>query len=107
MRRAVVVKTVKAYGDTEIGDVLKSCVENSMNNKELAVVRAECAQLRDREGVRRYGDDKRWAEIKADLAATYYIKPHGVVYEKLLVAWAMLWFRIGQVYQRLSAMNRA
>lgn len=113
MRRAVVVKTVKTYGDTEIGKALENCLVESMNSHELAVVKAECAQLRsekkeqdDREGVRKYGDDKRWVEIKADLAATYYIKPHGAVYNKVLVAWAMLWFWIGQAYAKLAEMNR-
>ena len=104
--RAIVIKT---GGNTGIADAIvdgmlkKIAVDNSA---ELAEIRKENDRLKARQGVRQNADDLAWAEIKADLDATYAIKTHGVVYDKVLLVWALLWEKIFDIARRLQAWNR-
>lgn len=77
-----------------------------LNARELEVVREENRKLNAEKGVRQEADAKKWPDIQADLARTYYIKPHGTVYRRLLVGWAMMWFAIGRFYEMLDRWNR-
>ena len=97
MTRAVVI-----YGDRQIGNAIREGITSA----ELDMVRAENRRLNAINGVRAEGDEKRWPEIQADLARTYTVKRHGVVYRTLLLAWAMLWLEIMGAYEYLSAWNR-
>lgn len=113
MTRAVVIK---AYGDPRFAGAIVEGVTRRvipLDSEELAAVKAELAAVKAakarqdaRDGVRKAGDDKRWALIKADLARDYAVKRPGPVREALLLGWAMIWSAIYQTAEELMRWNR-
>ena len=107
-QRGVVIRT---YGDRTITDAIMDGMERGMqplNRSELAVVKAENEKMREaRDGVRQYGDDKRWPETRRALAQQYHVRPCGRVRGALLLAWALVWMEIFDWYMYLQRMNRS
>ena len=106
MTKTVVIKTV---GDPAYGAPIVNAMTRVLpleNCEELEAVRAENKQLKARDGVRQDGDDKRWEATQAKLAAAYTVRRHGRVYQKLLVAWAMLWVEIFSWFRFFQSWNR-
>ena len=97
MQRALVI-----YGDRNLG----GAIADGLTARELALVRSELRRMQARDGVRRYGDKRRWSEVRAELADKYSTRPVGRVRGAILAAWALLWVGIFAEYARLSAINR-
>lgn len=107
MKRVVVIRTV---GDRELGAPIESALAARvipLDSGEMEAVRAENKRLNAVNGVRAEGDEKRWPEIQADMARAYAVKRHGRLYEKLLLAWALLWLEIVEWYRYFEAWNRS
>lgn len=108
--RALVIKT---YGNPAMCGAILDGIERKvipLESDELAAVKAEYARLQAehktlaaREAVRQKADDERWQETKADLEAQYAVKPHGMVYNAVLLVWAIMWLLIGAGFARLWA----
>lgn len=99
MTRAIVVRTA---GDAR----LAGAIAEGMNAVELRRVRAHCAMLEARDGVRRYGDDKRWQKTRKRLARKYRVEPVGRVRRVILGVWGGIWLGMYNVSERLMEMNR-
>lgn len=97
MTRALVI-----YGDSQIG----GAIADGLTARELALVRSELRQMQALDGVRRYGDSRRWSDVQTELADKYSTRPTGRVRGAILAAWALLWTAIYAEYARLSAWNR-
>lgn len=105
-KRVVVIKTV---GNADLGAPIADAMTRVIpmeNSEEVAAMRAENEQLKARDGVRRDGDDKRWLETQARLAAAYGVRRHGHLYQRLLVGWAMLWVDILGWFRWFQRWNR-
>lgn len=105
-KRVVVIKTV---GNTNMGTPIVDAITRVIpleDSEEVAAMRAENVQLKARDGVRRDGDDKRWIETQAKLAARYGVRRHGPVYQRLLVGWAMLWLEVLNWFHYFQSWNR-
>ena len=100
----------RLYGRPDIAESIKDGMEKGirLNTDQMAIVKAENEKMRDaREGVRKFGDDKRWPETREKLAAQYYVKPCGRVRAFLLVLWALLWMEIFDWTVYLQHINRS
>ena len=105
-KRVVVIKTV---GNTDMGAPIADALTRVIpmeDSEALAAMKAENEQLKARDGVRRDGDDKRWEETRARLAAEYGVKRHGAAYQRLLLGWAMLWLGILDWFRFFQTWNR-
>lgn len=108
--RALVIKT---YGDPAMCGAILDGINRQMiplNNMELEAVKAEYNRLKAdydeleaRDAVRQKADDERWLETKADLEAQYAVRPHGKVYNTLLLVYAIAWLLIDAAFARLWA----
>ena len=97
MRRALVI-----LGDAEIGNAIKNGVE--ANNQPKPYVE------NPRIGVRAATGFRNWKSAFYDIYDKYGFvddyAPPGIVSQKLLLAWALMWAGIFECYKRLSAWNR-
>lgn len=111
--RAVVIKTM---GDADFAGAIVDGISQKtilLNDDELSKLKAELAQIKAEKrkqdakaGVRHNADEKRWAETKAELAATYADPPHSRLYWSVVVFWASVWSVIHGIYSYMSAWNR-
>ena len=99
MTRAVAIRIV---GHPAMGCALGS----ALTTKELELMKAENKRLDALNGVRAYGDEKRWQDVSGALARKYSSKPAGRLYGAVLGLWALLWTVIFGWYAKLSAWNR-
>ena len=97
MRRALVI-----LGDTEIGNAIKDGVE--ANNQPKPYVE------NPRIGVRAATGFRNWKSAFYDIYDKYGFvddyAPPGIVTQKLLLAWALMWDTIFAIYQRMAEKNR-
>ena len=106
MNRAIVIKTA---GDPEIAGAIVDGITKKvipLDADELATVKAECARLKARDGVRRSKEDDEWPAIRDGMAVKFGCKTHGPVYNNILLAWAIMWLVIFECFRRLQAWNR-
>lgn len=106
MTRAVVIKT---YGNPQIGGALVDAVSRKvipLDEGELKTVKAELARLNAVNGVRVYGDEKRWNKTRRRLARKYSTKPVGAARGAILGGWALVWSVIFGAARYLQAWNR-
>lgn len=96
------MRALVIYGDRQLG----GAIADGLTARELATVRAELLRMQARDGVRRYGDSRRWSDVRDELADKYSTHPTGGVRGAILAAWALLWVGIFAEYARLSAWNR-
>lgn len=98
MRRALVI-----LGDAEIGNAIKNGVE--ANNQPKPYVE------NPRIGVRAATGFRNWKSAFYDIYDKYGFvddyAPLGIVSQKLLLAWALLWDTIFTFYQRMAEKNRS
>ena len=98
MRRALVI-----LGDTEIGNAIKNGVES--NNQPKPYVE------NPRIGVRAATGFRNWKSAFYDIYDKYGFAddyaPPGIVSQKILLAWALLWDAIFTFYQRMAEKNRS
>ena len=102
-RRAIVIRTM---GNPEIaGAIVDGMTKNviPLDVKELKAVRAELTRLRAREGVRKNREDRDWHDVQMSLERQYGVRQHGVVYDRIIVAWALTCLFVTECYRRLSA----
>lgn len=105
--RAVVIKTA---GDPRIAGAIVDGMTRRvipMDDGELAKLKAECARLKLKSGLRAYGDDKRHKAACRMLARKYRVKPVGRVRGAILGVWALLWYGVDMGRRRLAAWNRS
>ena len=105
-RRALVIKTM---GDPEIAGAIVDGMTRQiepLNTSELMAMKRELRRLRGREGVRKYREDRDWHKVQQDLDRQYRVPQHGVVYEHVLIAWAITCLFIAECFRRLSEWNR-
>ena len=97
MRRALVI-----LGDAEIGNAIKNGVES--NNQPKPYVE------NPRIGVRAATGFRNWKSAFYDIYDKYGFvddyAPPGIVSQKLLLAWALMWDTIFAIYQRMAEKNR-
>lgn len=98
MTRALVI-----YGDPALGGALAAGV----TTRELDIARAELRKMQARDGVRRYGDTRRWQRTQKRLARKYSTRPTGRARGAILGAWALTWLWVLGWYEYLSAWNRS
>ena len=98
MRRALVI-----LGDAEIGNAIKNGVES--NNQPKPYVE------NPRIGVRAATGFRNWKSAFYDIYDKYGFvddyAPPGIVSQKLLLAWALMWDTIFTFYQRMAEKNRS
>ena len=106
--RALVIKT---YGNPEIGGAIRGAILDNvtrevipLNDKELEKMKEDYKRMKAREGVRHTkAADEKWEETKQELAIEYGVKPHGKIYNALLLGWAILNLAIMEGFARLWA----
>ena len=99
MKRAV---AIRVFGNPAMGCALGS----ALTTKELELVKAENKRLDALNGVRAYGDEKRWQDVRNELATKYTTRPANKLSGAILGLWALLWTVIFGWYAKLSAWNR-
>ena len=99
MNRATVIR---AHGNPEIA----GAIADGMRATELRMVRAQYARLEAVNGVRCEADDRRWERTKKRLAKKYTVEKPGRAYEIVVGAWALVWYGIYAVAEKLRAWNR-
>ena len=97
--RAIVIKTA---GDPQIAGAI--C--NGMQTAKAASINADYKRLQAVNGVRAYGDQKRWNRTQMRLARKYYVKPAGRVSGAILGLWGWLWMSIYGWHNYLAEWNR-
>lgn len=76
------------------------------NATALRAVEADLRKLQARDGVRREGDDRRWKRTQRRLERKYAVRPVGKVRKALLVSWALVWYSVYTMGERLVEMSR-
>ena len=79
-----------------------------LTSEQMAIVSAEMKKLSEaREGVKKPREIREWNDKINDAEALYGATEHITgLQEKLLVAWAMIWYCIFSTFQYLQAINR-
>ena len=106
MRRAVSIKTV---GDKEIGSALENALIKPLETEELATVRAELEKTKAENtklGVRKVRDSKTFERKVRKANRKYAVHDGTKIGGFLLVSWALIWFGIYALSDKLSAWNR-
>ena len=106
MKRAV---AIRVYGDPEFGDVLRSAVTPTLNDDEMAIVKAELEKMRKENaelGVRKVRDRKDFSRKMRKLRRKGYPQPSCKAAQYALLAWAFTWLTIKACYEHLAAINR-
>lgn len=98
MTRALVI-----YGDPAIGGV----IADSKATRELEIVRAELRKMQARDGVRRYGDGKRWQDVRNELAEKYSTRPAGRVTGAIMGVYGLFLESIRYWYEYFAKINRS
>ena len=104
MKRALVI-----LGDSEFASAIIGGVKS--NEQQLIPVNASPYKEDVRKSVRYATGCRDWRELYYDMICTYgfpedYHKPN-IVYQKLLMVWAMMWYGIFKFYQAMSEKNRS
>lgn len=81
-------------------------ISEGANAVELKTVKAECARLQAVNGVRSYGDSKRFVSVSKAWAIKYSTKPVGRLRSAILGGWALLWLGMLGWYEYLRDWNR-
>lgn len=98
MRRALVI-----LGDAEIGNAIKNGVE--ANNQPKPYVENPRIGVRAATGFRDWKSAFYGIYDKYGFVDDY--APPGIVSQKLLLAWALMWDTIFAIYQRMAEKNRS
>lgn len=107
MTKAVVIKTI---GDNEIaGAIVEGMTRRviPMNTEELAVIKAELARYKARNGLRAYGDEKRLRTAKSEMARKYSSKPTKPIVGAILGVYGLFCLGVAEAYARLAEWNRS
>ena len=102
-KRALVIKT---YGDPAMCGAIVDGITPKvipLNNKELTELKAELAKMKAREEMRHKAEDDRWEEEKQALALQYRVRPHGKIYNALLLGWTFFYLLLAVSCARLWA----
>ena len=110
MVKALVIKT---YGDESTANAIAGAIIDTstrrviqLDEDELASVKAEVARLRDKNGLRAYGDEKRLRTAQEDWQQRYSTKQHGRLYDGIMGLYGLVCLGINGAYCYLSAWNR-
>lgn len=105
-RRAVVIK---AAGDQEIAGAIMDGISRTitpLNDKELAVVKAELAKIKAAYGVMKPRDDRYWMDKIAALDSKYGTEPDGKIKGAMTLIWATIWDFIFDWFKYFQEWNR-
>lgn len=106
MTRALVIKQ---YGDPQMCAAIVDGINRQitpMNKSEMEVVMAELTKLRAKDGIRSYGDSKRFRSFQRRMAKKYTTKPTNKLTGAFLSVWGLLWYSVYMLYDFLRAWNR-
>jgi len=106
MTKAMVIKT---YGDPEIAGAIVDGMTRrvySLDEGQLAAVKAELVRYKDMHELRVYGDQKRLRNARKELARKYSIKRHGRVYDAFMGVYGLFVLSVVTAATRLSEWNR-
>ena len=110
MTRALVIKE---YGDREISNAISGAIIDGVNervipldNNEISALRAELARLRDKNGLRAYGDAKRLMRARGRMARKYSTRPVKPAIGAILGVYGLLCLLIAETYTQLAMWNR-
>ena len=110
MSKALVITQ---YGDPDMSEPMAGMLVDSISRKvvrldegELASVKAEVARLRDKDGLRRYGDEIRLEAARRSMARKYSIKPVEGPLRAFLGLYGLICLIVATGYDRLAAWNR-
>ena len=78
-------------------------ISEGANAVQLRQARTEITRLQAIDGVRRNGDDRRWERTRRRLARKYRVAPVGPVRGAILGVWAMAWYGLVCMSERLSS----
>lgn len=76
-------------------------IAEGANAIALRNVCAEYAKLQAVDAVRRQADDRRWKDTQEQLAQQYSVRQHGKVYNVIVSTWALIWWAIYTMGERL------
>lgn len=100
---------IKQYGDPQIaGAIVEGMTRRviPLDSDELAAVKLEVVRLRAIQGLRAYGDSRRFERSRRELAEKYSVRPVSRAGGAVLAVWGLLWLGIYTAYDHLSAWNR-
>ena len=110
MTKTIVIKTV---GDQDYGDAIAGAIYDNVSRRvirldegELATVKAEVARLRDKTGLRAYGDQKRLKTARREMAKKYSTKPAGRATGAFLGMYGLVCLWVATTYEKLAIWNR-
>ena len=81
-------------------------IADGANAVELKAVKARYAKLEALNGVRAYGDSKRFVSVSKAWAIKYSTKPVGRARGAILGVWALFWLWVYGWYEYFSDWNR-
>lgn len=99
MKNALVIRT---YGDPETCTAIAA---GMIGNRELQMVKAECAKLRAQNDIRAYGSANRFQAACDELAIKYQPIEHGALYWAVMRLWALLWAGLYAAYDLLEGID--
>ena len=77
-----------------------------LNADDYALMREELAKLRTEQGLRAWGDTRRFKAVKRELARKYTVKPVKGLKGAILGVYGLYLETVRYCYERLSAWNR-
>ena len=107
MTKALVIKSV---GDPEIAGAIIDGITKSviqLDEGEMAAAKAEVARLRDKNGLRAYGDQKRLRTARREMAIKYSTKPVGRMTGAILGLYGLVCLLVASAYEQLATWNRS
>ena len=106
MTKAVVIKTV---GDPEIaGAIIDGMTRRviPLDDGEMAMLKAELVRLRDKNGIRAYGDQKRLRIARSEMARKYSTRPVKPIVGAFLGLYGLACYGVAKSYEFLAEWNR-
>ena len=102
-QRALVIKT---YGNPEIAGAIVDGMSRSMiplNENELAAVKLAYIELKERNGLKKTGDDRRFEAWKREMDLKYAERPSNALKDGFWVGYALGSLAIETALKRLTA----
>ena len=78
-------------------------ITEGVSTVQLRAVQQEYHRLQALDGVRRNGDAIRWERTRRRLARKYQVRPMGRLRGAVLGAWALAWYGLVRISERLSS----
>lgn len=92
---------IRKYGDAALSEAIADGMAKGLRQDDRRQLRADCAELRARKGIRAYVDVMGFRQSRKAMARRYATEAHGRAYTVALVVWAVMWMWLFRARERM------